>query len=270
MESIADTLASKSEIEFERSRQKTVLSENIIFFIDKHEEMATQWNNQSDQTRMDFVRDAVSKFVREKKISSMKHNFALATFKSETEVKLVTDFTENEDEIALGLKSIEKSEILLDLSGSKNDIQVVQNEAEDSSNDSDETMKYRKEKSIDLVNVLSSLGTILKLPTHMPNLLDNDTEIPDRITRCIMIFGRSRELPVNSNTNLFNTDKPECFVPFIHHPYCYLDILYIHLPCSEQNMYCQEIFDVLSRLPISNPHHDEIKQTNTDPLVITN
>jgi hypothetical protein len=270
MEFIAETIASKSEIEFERSRQKTILSENIVFFIDKHEEMATQWNNQSDQTRMDFVRDAVSKFVHEKKISSMKHNFAIATFKSETEVKLVTDFTENEDEIVLGLKSIEKSEILLDLSSSKNDIQVVQNEAEDSSNDSDESMKYRKKQSIDLVSVLSSLGTILKLPTQMPNLLDNDKEKPDRITRCIMIFGRSRELPVNSNTNLFNTDQPECFVPFIHHPYCYLDVLYIHLPGSEQNVYCQEIFDVLSRLPISNPHHDEVKQTNTDPLVITN
>lgn len=266
MESIADTIASKSEIEFERSRQKTILPENIVFFIDKHEEMATQWNNQSDQTRMDFVRGAVSKFVREKKISSMKHNFAIATFKSETEVKLITDFTENEDEIALGLQAIERSDILLDLSGSK-DVQVVQNVSKDSYNDSS-SGSNRKKKNIDLITVLSSLSSILKLPTQMPDLHDNNAEKPDRITRCIMIFGRSREIPVNSNASLFNTDKPESFVPFIHHPYCYLDILYIHLPGSEQNVLCQEIFDVLSRLPISNPNQDEIKQTNTDPLVL--
>lgn len=267
MEPNAAISANKSEIEFERSRQKTILSENIVFLIDKHEEMAKHWNVQSDLTRMDIIRDAVSKFVREKKISLMKHNFAIATFKSETEVKLVTDFTDNEDEIALGLKAIGKRDILLDLSVTKND-EIVQDECYNDINfvDEGESEKNRKKKSIDLITVLSSLCAILNLPNDSSE--NGKISPPDRITRCILIYGRSREIPTNSNTNLFNTDKSECFVPFIHHPYCYLDILYVHLPVSEPNVQCQEIFDVLSRLPISNPHHDEIKQTNTDPLVL--
>lgn len=45
------------------------------------------------------------------------------------------------------------------------------------------------------------------------------------------------------------------YIPFLHHPDCYLDILYLHLKVNEENVRCQEIYNVLSAL-VRRAHPD--------------
>ena len=42
--------------------------------------------------------------------------------------------------------------------------------------------------------------------------------------------------------------KVPVYIPFLHHPDCYLDILYLHLKVNEEKVRCQEIYNVLCAL----------------------
>jgi hypothetical protein len=43
-------------------------------------------------------------------------------------------------------------------------------------------------------------------------------------------------------------------VPPLHSPYFFLDILYLHARIKVENVYCQDIFDALSKLSFSSPN----------------
>lgn len=56
--------------------------------------------------------------------------------------------------------------------------------------------------------------------------------------------------------------------PLLHHPHCYLDILYIHLRADEENVRCQEVFDKLSHLARSTHPSNQIRVSNLEPFVL--
>lgn len=55
----------------------------------------------------------------------------------------------------------------------------------------------------------------------------------------------------------------------MHHPHCYLDIIYLHLRANEENARCQEIFDRLSRLVHNaHPFGEREQYSNLEPFVL--
>ena len=57
------------------------------------------------------------------------------------------------------------------------------------------------------------------------------------------------------------------FIPLLHDPYCYFDVLYLHLRANEENVRCQEIFDCLSRLA-HTPYGTQGQISNLKPYVL--
>ena len=65
----------------------------------------------------------------------------------------------------------------------------------------------------------------------------------------------------------FTPDAP--YNPLLHHPQCYLDILYIHLKPNEENVKCQDVFYRLDRLARSiYPPGNQGRNTNLEPFVL--
>ena len=56
--------------------------------------------------------------------------------------------------------------------------------------------------------------------------------------------------------------------PLLHHPHCYLDILYIHLRANEEHARCQEVFDKLGHLARSTHPSNQIRVSNLEPFVL--
>ena len=100
-------------VEFQKSRVMASLPERLVFFIDTHDEMNEQWND-NFESRMAAVKDgqlsctctinqlsadshlitlidyyvliAIGKFIRRKNNSPLRHQFALATYLSSEQV----------------------------------------------------------------------------------------------------------------------------------------------------------------------------------------
>ena len=89
------------------------------------------------------------------------------------------------------------------------------------------------------------------------DLPDSQTNPPEHILRCILIFGRSKEIPMISTRE----------IPFLKNPCCFLDILYIHLKISEGGgELCQQTFDVLSQLPDTESSNPFIFETHNSTI----
>ena len=59
------------------------------------------------------------------------------------------------------------------------------------------------------------------------------------------------------------------FNPFLHHPQCYLDILYLHLKGNEEKEKCQEVFDKLVRLTrFTHLPGNQGRISNLEPFVL--
>lgn len=132
---------------------------------------------------------------------------------------------------------------------------------------------------------------------------------PNYLARCILIYGRSSEVSRNKRQSLLpvikskdNTDTDgelsylhqipidssskyqnavpntratgeftasSPYIPLMHHPHCYLDVLYLHLRADDERARCQEVFDRLSRLVHNaHPFGDRMQYSNLEPFVL--
>ena len=62
--------------------------------------------------------------------------------------------------------------------------------------------------------------------------------------------------------------KVPVYIPFLHHPDCYLDILYLHLKVNEEKVRCQEIYNVLCNLArCPHPNGESGQVSNFSPYI---
>ena len=76
--------------------------------------------------------------------------------------------------------------------------------------------------------------------------------------------------PSSSNSPKKSADTPY-YIPFLHHPDYYLDILYLHLRSDDVNVKCQEIFNILSHIVkdyYPHPNGNNVQISNFNPYIL--
>jgi len=210
------------------SQQLTRLPEHLCFLIDLDEENTQPWtSDDSSNSRMSALKDALINFVRRKSNPGLlKHKYGIATFSSGT-VHIVLPFTSSAEEFKTAVEALEP----------------LPNGAEST--------------TTNINSILSQLGTLLELDNHrpvrstlLPSRDDYDSvsqhisdttdrhrnallqqQPDDHLTRCVLMYGRSREVPV--------VEQSTHYIPLLHSPQCFVDILYVHLRGNEENIRCQ-------------------------------
>ena len=78
------------------------------------------------------------------------------------------------------------------------------------------------------------------------------------------------QIPAERVTKSGDKDKESSvYIAFLHHPYCYLDILYVHKRTNEEGVKCQEIFNLLRLLACRPYSHSTAGQiTNLNQFVL--
>eukprot|EP01041_Mallomonas_annulata_P008397 gene8397-17311_t len=183
--------------EFSLARQMFIKPERLLFLVDLHEEMESLWDD--GKTRLDIVKDVMSCIIRRKANSKFRHQFAIATFTRPDDLNVIVDFSTKTDDLTIKFSSIQSS---------------ISSFSE----------------PLDFALLFTKLESIL-------NMDPDDSSSQQTLTRCILIFGRSREIPFIS----YNA-------PILQNKYFFLDILYLHHKINEENIHCQEIYDILSQI----------------------
>ena len=219
--------------------QLSTMPEHLCFLLDIDEENAQPWTPDSPNSRLMAIKDALVNFVRRKSNPGLlKHKYSIATFSSE-KVHLILPFTTSSEEFKVAVEALEP--------------EINENHSSSGSSSSG-----TEGKTICINDILSQLGTLLELDSHRPvrptTLLPSRDDYgsmfqrtsdkqhtatallqpqPDshRLTRCVLVYGRSREVPV--------VEQSTHYIPLLHNPHCFVDILYVHLRGNEENVRCQ-------------------------------
>jgi hypothetical protein len=286
--------------------------ERIIFLIDIHEEMAENWGN-GNMSRMSAIKAALTNFMRRKSNPGiLKHQFSLATFRSSTEVRLVQPFTRSFESMEQAMKSLEPeisdkissanggsggpvdlSAVLTRLGplvgvgeeGGREDDEFLLQSRDDfgfvsgggSVNDAKGVNNASSSSNCNRSSSSGSSGSSSSGGNSSSSSNGNNqpySNHPDYLVRCILIYGRSREIPLvtasaNSTTSVSASASASAavsaaateaetaaasaaasapFIPLLHTPWCYLDVLYVHLRANDEGVCCQEAFDALCGL----------------------
>lgn len=252
-----------SSASFQINSSKMLLTkpERIIFLIDIHEEMAENWGS-ANITRMSAIKAALLNFMRRKTNPGiLKHQFSLATFRTSTEVQLVQPFARSFEVMEEAMKSVEpeisdkissSSSATVDLSSILMRLGYLLEIEESSGGDDEFVLQSRDDfgfvssggrpsnnanaRNTSIIN--SSNSSNNSSSTHRTQ---NDHH-PDHLVRTILVYGRSREIP-SATAAPTTTDQP--YIPLLHHPWSYLDVLYVHLRANDDRVCCQEVFDAL-------------------------
>ena len=221
--------------------QLSRLPEHLCFLIDLDEENTQPWTSDSSNSRMSALKDALINFVRRKSNPGLlKHKYGIATFSSGTSsVHIVLPFTSSAEEFKTAAEALEP---------------------EPSHQHGSSSSSSAASSTTSINSLLSQLGTLLELDNHRPvhstmlpsrddydsvfqrTVVTNDgrhnallhqpqQQSDSHLTRCVLVYGRSREIPV--------VEQSTHYIPLLHSPQCFVDILYVHLRGNEENVRCQ-------------------------------